>query len=140
MPGMASPSPVMPFFEGPEKVAEYLGGQEVRYLAYGSRSDEGELLKLSEDDIRYRYPRSRSRWAILAFHRDFHRNVRELAFTRRRLADEPDGVVLDLASRALRLPVLEAPERCEGFSPDGWTVGPPARIRMLYERSEADRF
>ena len=140
MPGMSSPPPGMPFFEGPEKVAEYLGGQEVRYLAYGSRSDEGELLKLSEDDIRYRYPRSRSRWAILAFHRDFHRNVRELSFTRRRLADEPDGVVLDLASRALRLPVLEAPERCEGFTPDGWTVGRPARVRMSYERSEADRF
>ena len=129
----------MPFFDGPEKVAEYLDGQDVRYVAYGSRSEEGELLELSEDDIRYRSPRSRSRWAILAFHRDFHRTVRELSFTRRRLADEPDGVVLDLASRALRLPLLEAPERLDGITPDGRTGG-RARIRLGYERGRNDRF
>ena len=139
MPGMASPPPGMPLAEGAEPVAAYLVRQGVRYLAYGSRTVEGELLELTEGDIRFRYPRSRSRWAILAFHRDFHRAVRELSFTRARLADRPDGVVLDLGARALRLPLLEAPERLDGFTADGWSEG-SARIRLDYERTEEDGF
>ena len=98
-----------------------------------------ELLELSESDIRFRYPRARSRWAFLGFHREFHRAVHELSFTRARLADRSDGVVLDLAARALKLPLLEAPERLEGFTPDGWSAG-SARIRLDYERTEEDRF
>ncbi len=139
MPGITSPPPGMPFAGGPEKIAAYLERQGVRYVAYGSRSDDRELLELSESDIRFRYPRARSRWAFLGFHREFHRTVHELSFTRARLADRSDGVVLDLAARALKLPLLEAPERLEGFTPDGWSAG-SARIRLDYERTEEDRF
>jgi hypothetical protein len=139
MPGITSPPPGMPFAGGPEKVASYLERQGVRYLAYGSRTDDRELLELTESDISFRYPRARSRWAFLGFHREFHRTVHELSFTRARLADRPDGVVLDLAARALRLPLLEAPERLEGFTSDGWSAG-SARIRLDYERTREDRF
>ncbi len=139
MPGMSSPPPGLPFFGGPEAVARYLGGEGIRYVAYGDRGDGSTLLQLVEDDIRYRYPLSRSRWAILAFHRDFHANVRELSFTRERLADRPDALVLDLLRRALRLPLTEAPERLTGFSPDGRTAG-PATVRLDYERGEGDRY
>ncbi len=139
MPGMSSPPPGLPFFEGPEAVARYLGGEGIRYLAYGDRGDGSTLLQLGQDDIRYRYPLSKSRWAILAFHRNFHANVRELSFTRQRLADRPDALVLDLARRALCLPLTEAPERLTGVSPDGRTAG-PATVRLDYERGEADRY
>ncbi|MFI5181577.1 MAG: hypothetical protein ACHQPI_09320 [Thermoanaerobaculia bacterium] len=139
IPGFSSPPPGMPFFRGPEPLAEYLLGRGIHHLAYGDRHGGESLLELTEDAIRFRYPFSESRWALLSFHRDFHRNVRELSFTRRRLADRPDAFVLDLGSRALRLPLLEAPERLEGFTPDCWTEG-PALIRLDYERGEEDRF
>lgn len=129
----------MPFFRGPEPLSDYLLAEGVRYLAYGDRRGGGSLLELTEDTIRFRYPLSKSRWALLSFHRDFHRNVRELSFTRLRLADRPDAFVLDLGSRALRLPILEAPERLSGFDADGRTEG-AARIRLDYDRAEGDRF
>lgn len=139
IPGFSSLPPGMPFFRGPEPLADYLLGRGVRYVAYGDRGGGESLLELTEEAIRYRYPLSKSRWALLSFHRDFHRNVRELSFTRRRLADRPDAFVLDLGTRALRLPILEAPERSEGFTRDGWTGG-PARIHLEYERGDEDRF
>ena len=139
MPGWSSPPPGMRFFEGAEPLARYLAGAGIRYLAYGDRGDGSTLLLLGEAEIRYRYPLSRSRWAILSFHRDFHRNVRELSFTRARLADRRDAVVLDLGERALRLPVLEAPERLSGFTKDGRTSG-EALVRLDYGRGEKDRF
>ena len=139
IPGFSSPPPGMPFFRGPEPLAGYLLARGVSYLAYGDRHGGESLLELTEETIRSRYPLSRSRWAVLSFHQDFHGNVRELSFTRRRLADRPDALVLDLASRALRLPILEAPERLAGIDADGRTDG-AARIRLDYDRGENDRF
>ncbi len=139
IPGFSSPPPGMPFFRGPEPLAEYLLGQRIRHLAYGDRQDGESLLELTEESIRYRYPLSKSRWALLSFHRDFHRNVRELSLTRRRLADRPEGFVLDLGARALRLPILEVPERLSGFDADGRMDG-AARIRLDYDRGDGDRF
>lgn len=139
IPGMSSPPPGMPFFRGAEPVARYLLGSGVRYVAYGDRGDGSSLLLLTDADVRFRYPLSKSRWALLAFNRDFHRNALDLSFTRRRLADRPDAFVLDLGARALRLPVTEAPKRLTGVTPDGWTMG-RATIRLDYDRGEDDRF
>lgn len=139
IPGFSSPPPGMPFFRGPEPLAEYLLGQGVPYLAYGDRRGGESLLELTEDAIRFRYPLSKSRWALLSFHRDFHGNVRELSYTRRRLADRPDALVLELGTRALRLPILEAPERLSGIGADGRMEG-SARVRLDYDRGEKDRF
>jgi len=139
IPGFSSPPPGMPYFRGAEPVARYLLEQGVRYVAYGDRGDGSTLLELSDADVRYRYPLSRSRWALLAYNRDFHRNALELSLTRRRLADRPDAFVLDLGERALRLPVAEAPKRLTGVTPDGWTMG-RAEIRLDYDRGETDRF
>lgn len=139
IPGMSSPPPGMPFFRGAEPVARYLLGAGVRYVAYGDRGDGSSLLLLTDADVRYRYPLSKSRWALLAFNRDFHRNVLDLSFTRRRLADRPEAFVLDLGARGLRLPVTEAPKRLTGVTPDGWTMG-RATIRLDYDRGEDDRF
>jgi hypothetical protein len=142
MPGLSSPPPGMPFFRGPEPVAEYLLALGIPNVVYEDRGDPGLLLRLTEEDIRYRYPRSRSRWAIRAFHNDFFQSVRELSFTRRRLVDRSRGIALDLTRRALALPVLEVRERLSGVTPDGWTVaGETARVAGLaYERRETDRF
>jgi hypothetical protein len=139
IPGFSSPPPGMPYFRGSEPVARYLLGQGVGYLAYGDRGDGSGLLHLTDADVRFRYPLSKSRWALLAYNRDFHRNAVELSFTRRRLADRPDAFVLDLDQRALRLPVTEAPKRLKGVTPDGWTMG-RASIRLDYDRGEKDRF
>ncbi|MGE5345160.1 MAG: hypothetical protein ACM3JH_04320 [Acidithiobacillales bacterium] len=139
IPGFSSPPPGMPYFRGAEPVARYLLEQGVRYLAYGDRGDGSNLLLLSDADIRYRYPLSKSRWALRAYNRDFHRNAAELSLTRRRLADQPDAFVLDLGERALRLPVTEAPQHLTGITPDGWTMG-RASIRLDYDRGEKDRF
>ncbi len=139
IPGFSSPPPGMPYFRGAEPVARYLLDQGVRYLAYGDRGDGSSLLLLTDADIRYRYPLSKSRWALLAYNRDFHRNAAELSLTRRRLADRPDAFVLDLGERALRLPVAEAPKHLTGVTPDGWTMG-RATIRLDYDRGEKDRF
>lgn len=123
LPGMASPPPGMPTFAGPEPVARFLLTRSVRYVAYGSRTDPTRLLDLTEKDIADRYPRSRVRWVMLAYHRDFEASVEALASSRRHLADEPQSFVLDLATWELRPGAASPPVSVEGAGADGWTDG-----------------
>jgi len=137
-PGMASPPPGLPLFQGPEAVATYLRATGIRYLAYslGPSSGEGSLLNLSEAEINQRYPRSRTRWAMLRYHEDFDQAVRTLVGSYHALFDAGTEVVLDLERPARRLVPLPAGASAEGLSAGGWAA-PDVRIRGLRLRAPA---
>ena len=130
-PGMASPPPGLPTFAGGEAVARYLGEHGFRYLAYGARSDQLRLLNLTETDITNRYPRSRVRWTMLVYHREFEKNVLELASTRAHLADAGESFVLDLASpapasaprEAARVRPEQVADKVNVLDDNNWTTG-----------------
>ena len=132
LPGMASPPPGLPTFAGGEAVARYLTEHGLRYLVYGARSDQLRLLNLTEADILNRYPRSRVRWTMLVYHRDFEQNVLELASSRLHLADAGESFVLDLTARAgaaavAREAVRVRPEQIANkvnvLDDNNWTTG-----------------
>lgn len=135
-PGMASPPPGLPLFQGPEAVASYLRGTGVRYLAcsIGPATGEGSLLNLSETEINQRYPKSRTRWAMLRYHQDFERTVRALLGSYHRVFDAGTEVVLDLGQRAEAVVPLPDGARAEGLSGDGWAA-PQVRVSGLRLRA-----
>ncbi|MCU0292894.1 MAG: hypothetical protein MUF10_13030 [Thermoanaerobaculaceae bacterium] len=135
-PGMASPPPGLPLFQGPEAVASYLRATGVRYLAYSTRpaTGEGSLLNLSEAEINQRYPKSRTRWAMLRYHQDFDRTVRALMTSYRRVFDAGTEVLLDLGQRADAVVPLPEGARAEGLSSDGWAA-PQVRVSGLRLRA-----
>ncbi len=123
LPGFSSPPPGLPIDDGAGAVASYLVGHGVRFLAYGGMRRLGDLLALTEKDIRSRYPRSRMRWAMLVYHRLYRREVLELASTRRVLYRDDRRVLVDLATRETTVfPSAVAGRR--GFYRDyNWTDG-----------------
>lgn len=137
-PGMASPPPGLPLFQGPEPVASYLRATGVRYLAcsIGPATGEGSLLNLSEAEINQRYPKSRTRWAMLRYHQDFERTVRALMTSYRRVFDAGTEVVLDLGQRADTVVPLPEGARAEGLSGTGWAA-PQVRVSGLRLRAPA---
>lgn len=130
LPGMASPPPGLPTFRGGEAVAGYLAEHGIRYVAYGARTDQLRLLNLTEADIANRYPRSRVRHVMLAYHRDLENNVLELARSRQHLVDNEQSFVLDLATRATAASV-DAPrirpehlaDKDNVLADNNWTTG-----------------
>jgi hypothetical protein len=130
LPGMSSPPPGLPLDRGPEALAATLERQGVRYLAYGGRRQLGDLLQLTEEHIRDRYPHSRMRWAILRGHERYRGLVDGLAGSRKRLYDDGRRIVLDLAVRASTVVPARSPGRCDGFLEGDWTTG-DAVIRGL---------
>ena len=123
LPGMAGLPPGMPIFEGGEAVAEYLLGWSIRFLAYGGVGDSQRLLNLTEERIRERYPRSKMRWVMLRYHQRYNQLIEELAASRRRLYEDGQSVLLDLAERAVTFRPGEHPEALTGFVDDVWTDG-----------------
>jgi hypothetical protein len=95
-PGGSSPPPGMPFFEGPERLAEYLCRRPVRYVAYSYRNEAGFYEGLFQERLR---PGTDPWLRLQALHtRDFQRNLSELGTTRKSLYDDGDVFVLDLGA------------------------------------------
>jgi hypothetical protein len=123
LPGMASPPPGMPFGHDGEAVADYLTEQSIRYLAYGGRRDLKDLLNLTEAHIRARYPRSKMRWVMLRYHQHYQQLVGQLASTRKRLYQDEQMILLDLARPVTTLVPAEQPGQVSGFVDGVWTTG-----------------
>lgn len=121
--GMSSPPPGLPLFAGSEAVAAYLRDSGVRYLAYTYDPPNGEmsLLNLNEGEIAQRYPKSRTRWAMLRYHRDLDASVRALMRGYRREFDSGREVVLDLEHRVESIVPPPAGSRVEGLGEHGWS-------------------
>jgi hypothetical protein len=96
IPGGSSLPPGIPSFQGPEPIAKYLLAHGIRYLAYSYR-DEANLSRAVYSD---RLDPSVNVWlrrgAQIAF--DFQDNLVQLGRTRKKLFDNGQIFVLDLAS------------------------------------------
>lgn len=99
MPGFSSPRPGMPYFQGPEKVADYFAAQGVRYLVFVRPEFSHWLYQrefwfarmFNEEEI----------WRVTApYFVDQIDSFTSLAKTRKVLHEEAGIVVLDLAARA----------------------------------------
>ena len=94
-PGGASLPPGMPFFKGPEMLADYLISKSIRYAAYSYASEAEFRWK----DYEERLDSISSLIATEAEHTfDFQNNVDQLGKTRKRIYDDGDIFVLDLLS------------------------------------------
>ncbi len=96
-PGGASPPPGMPFFQGPERLAEYLLEQQVRFVAYSYRS-EASFGESEKPRLTSYYPIVRTE-AAHTF--DFQSNLARLGSSRKRIYDDGEVFVLDLSQPAL---------------------------------------
>jgi hypothetical protein len=123
LPGMASPPPGMPLDRGSEAVADYLTDRGIRYLAYGGRRDLKDLLNLTETHIRARYPRSKMRWVMLRYHQRYQQLVDQLAATRKRLYQDEQMILLDLARPVTTFVPAEQRRQISGFVDTVWTGG-----------------
>ncbi|MGC2399494.1 MAG: hypothetical protein WA510_06920 [Acidobacteriaceae bacterium] len=98
LPGGSSLPPGIPSFKGPDAVANYLLAHGIRYVAYSYR-DEANLSRAVYSD---RLDPSVNVWlrrgAQIAF--DFQDNLVQLGRTRKKLFDNGQMFVLDLASPA----------------------------------------
>jgi hypothetical protein len=103
LPGMASPPPGLPLDRGPEVLAQAFRSDGIRFLAYGGLHDVGDLLQLTERNIRERYPDAKDRWIMLRGHQRYRGLVETLADSRKRVYDDGRRIVLDLATRAATL-------------------------------------
>jgi hypothetical protein len=94
-PGGSSPPPGMPFFQGGEPLARYLCGQDVRYVAYSYRTEANfgkEAFEHRLDPEEFAWTRTQASHAL-----DFQENLMKLGRSRRRIYDDGDIFVLDLA-------------------------------------------
>jgi hypothetical protein len=94
-PGGSSPPPGMPFLQGGEPLARYLCDQSVRYVAYSYRKEANFSKKAFEHRLAPEalpWNRAQAKHAL-----DFQANLAELGDTRRRIFDDGDVFVLDLA-------------------------------------------
>jgi hypothetical protein len=95
-PGGSSPPPGMPFFQGGDRLAEYLCRRPIRYLAYSYFLEAGFYDALFEERLR---PETEPWLRQQARHtQDFQLNLAELGRSRKRVYDDGDVFVLDLAT------------------------------------------
>ena len=98
MPGLASPAPGIPSFQGPEPVAAYLRGLGIRHVAL-VMPDRSAYLYRRDVWLDHLYD-SEEIWRIYApYMVDVMDNLIALAATRKHLHEEADMVVLDLEER-----------------------------------------
>jgi len=138
LPGMSMLPPGMPIFQGGEAVGKYLLDHDVPLLSYGALNDSGSLLKLSETDIRNRYPNSKMRWALLKYHQRYHDVVRELATSRKALYQDESRIVLDLRKKVSTFIFADHPEAVSGLYQGVWS-GKLVGIRRL-ERKKGEKY
>jgi len=123
LPGLSSPPPGLPLAGGAEEVAAYLCAQGIPYLAYGGMRSTLDLLNLTEENIRNRYPRAKLRWVMLRYHQQYREVIKELTTARKLLYVSDTTVVLDLQHPVTRLVPSQVPEQLEGFVGPSWTTG-----------------
>jgi hypothetical protein len=106
-PGGSSPPPGMPFFQGANRLADYLCRRPIRYLAYSYRNEAG----FYDDLFKERLSPTTEPWLRLqALHtQDFQRSLAELGRTRRSIYDDGDLFVLDLGTLANGQPLSCGP-------------------------------
>ncbi|MCD4748255.1 MAG: hypothetical protein K8R59_02675 [Thermoanaerobaculales bacterium] len=121
LPAMAGLPPGLPLYEGGEAVAQYLMSRSIRFLAYGGFDGHERLLKLTDHQIKERYPHSQMRWVMLRYHERYNRIVLELAGSRKHLYEDEHTILLDLAVRVKTFRPGENPDRLTGFVDDVWT-------------------
>jgi hypothetical protein len=93
-PGGSSPPPGMPFFQGGDRLADYLCRRLIRYVAYSYGTEAGFYDELFRERLR---PETGPWIRQQALHtQDFQRNLAELGRTRKRVYDDGDVFVLDL--------------------------------------------
>ena len=106
-PGGSSPPQGMPFFQGGDRLADYLCERPIRYVAYSYLNEAGFYEGLYEERLR---PGTEPWLRLQALHtRDFQRNLSELGRTRKVVYDDGDVFVLDLATSSNGQPVRCAP-------------------------------
>ena len=93
-PGGSSPPPGMPFYQGGEKLADYLLDQSIRYVAYSYKSEGGFPKKIFEHRLSGRQGVWLRTEAEHSF--NFHRNLSELGRSRVRIYDDGEIFILDL--------------------------------------------
>jgi hypothetical protein len=96
LPGSASPPPGLPFREGGESLARYLGAQGVRYVAFTYRtgvffSPDKRAPEILDFPVPWFRPYNEFAFAVTA-------DLAELGQTRQRLFDDGSVFVIDLAS------------------------------------------
>jgi len=106
-PGGSSPPPGMPFFQGGDRLADYLCRRPIRYVAYSYFLEAGFYDGL----FRERLSPGTEPWLRLqALHtQDFQRNLAELGRTRKRVYDDGDVFVLDLSTSSNGQPLSCTP-------------------------------
>jgi hypothetical protein len=92
-PGGASLPPGMPYRQGAEVLARYLGGKSIRYVAYSYATQAGYPARLARERLGSGHVWSRTQAAHVL---DFQTNLAELGWTRRRVYDDGRMFVLDL--------------------------------------------
>lgn len=106
-PGGSSPPPGMPFFQGGDRLADYLCRRFIRYVAYSYRTEAG----FYDDLFRERLRPGTGPWIRQqALHtQDFQRNLAELGRTRKSVYDDGDVFVLDLSTSSNGQPLSCTP-------------------------------
>ena len=106
-PGGSSPPPGMPFFQGSDRLADYLCRRPIQYVAYSYYLEAG----FYDDLFKERLSSATEPWLRLqALHtQDFQRNLAELGRTRKRVFDDGDVFVLDLGTASDGRPISCAP-------------------------------
>lgn len=96
-PAMVSPTPGMPTFKGGEALAQYLQGLAIRYVAFSYRTEANySQQRFGERLTPQTHPAYR---AIAAHVFDFNQSLQQLGRSRKRIYDDGDIFVLDLAQR-----------------------------------------
>jgi hypothetical protein len=106
-PGGSSPPPGMPFFQGGDRLADYLCRKPIRYVAYSYFLEAG----FYDDLFKERLSPGTEPWLRLqALHtQDFQRNLAELGRTRKSVYDDGDVFVLDLSTSSNGQPLSCTP-------------------------------
>lgn len=97
-PGGAGPPPGMPMFQGPERLADYLSSNSVRYIAYSYKNEAGFSKAKFQPLLSTNLSKwTRNYWLQIL---DFQDNLSALGLTRHRVFDDGSMFIIDLASRA----------------------------------------
>jgi hypothetical protein len=95
-PGMVSPTPGMPIFEGGEALAGYLLESRIRYVAFSYKSEANYSIRRFRERLKHSHSVQR---AVAAHVFAFNESLQDLGRTRKRIYDDGEMWVLDLAQR-----------------------------------------
>ena len=93
-PGLSSPPPGIPFFKGPEALADYFLSKSIRYIAYSYTYPPGFHTRNLLDSPHHILIRTQIKHTV-----DFQDNLDKLGNTRKRIYDDGEIFVLDLLKK-----------------------------------------